>query len=144
MGKNIFSEEEIRELQKNLYVEKVSEKSITYTQEFRELFVIQYQNGKLPSQILRDAGFEVNVLGRERIRNIRRRFQDMQLRPEGFADTRKNNSGRSVTKDLTPEEEIKRLKNKIKYLEQENEFLKKIRFLDMEAQQKQNLKKSSK
>ena len=144
MAKKMFSQEEIRDLQANPYVEKVGKKSITYTQEFREFFVSEYQKGKLPTQILRTAGFNTSVLGRERIHSICTRFRKMEQRPEGLADTRKGNSGRPSTKDLTQEEEIKRLKNKIKYLEQENEFLKKIRFLDRKAQQKQNRKKSSK
>lgn len=144
MAKKMFNEEEIRDLQANPYVKKVSEKSITYTQEFREFFVSEYQKCKLPTQILRSAGFDTTVLGKERIDSISKRFRKMEARPEGLADTRKGNSGRFATKDLTPEEEIQRLKNKIKYLEQENEFLKKIRFLDRKAQQKQNRKKSSK
>ena len=40
MAKKMFSQEEIRGLQANPYVEKVGKKSITYTQEFREFFVI--------------------------------------------------------------------------------------------------------
>lgn len=144
MAQKIFSPEEIAELQANPYVKKVSEKAITYTSEFRELFISEYRNGKLPSQIFRDAGFNTSVLGRDRIFNLRKRTKKMSERPEGFDDIRKGNSGRPATKDLTPEEEIKRLKHKIKYLEQENEFLKKIRFLDRKAHQKQNRKKSSK
>ena len=122
MAKKMFSEEEIRNLQANPYVKKVSEKSITYTQEFREIFVIEYQKGKLPTQILRAAGFDTTVLGRERIHSICTNFRKIEARSEGLADTRKGNSGRPATKDLSPEEEIKRLKNKIKYLKQENEF----------------------
>lgn len=56
------------------------------------------------------------------------RFKKMAARPEGATDNRKNVSGRPKTKDLTPEEEIQRLKHKIKYLEQENDFLKKSDF----------------
>jgi hypothetical protein len=144
MAQKIFSPEEITELQANPYVKKVSEKAITYTSEFRELFISEYQNGKPPSQIFRNAGFNTSVLGRERIYSLRKRTKKMSERPEGFDDTRKGNLVRPATKDLSPEEEIKRLKHKIKYLEQENEFLKKIRFLDRKAQQKQNRKKSSK
>ena len=140
----MFSEKEIRDLQANPYVKKVSEKSITYTQEFREFFVAEYQKSKPPTQILRAAGFDTTALGRERIHSICANFRKMEARLEGLVDTRKSNSGRPATKHLTPEEEIKRLKNKIKYLEQENEFLKKIKFLDMKAQQKQNRKKSLK
>jgi len=49
-----------------------------------------------------------------------------ELRPEGFEDTRRNNSGRPATRQLTDTEKIKRLEQKISYLNQENEFLKKI------------------
>ena len=39
---------------------------------------------------------------------------------------RKNNTGRPSTKELTNAERIERLEHKIAYLNQENEFLKKI------------------
>ena len=39
MSKKIFSEKEINELSKNKYVKKVSEKGITYTDEFKRLFI---------------------------------------------------------------------------------------------------------
>ena len=51
-------------------------------------------------------------------------------RLSGFKDTRKGNSGRPRTKDLTPEEEIARLKHKNKLLQQENDFLKRIRSIN--------------
>ncbi|SPF41250.1 hypothetical protein SBF1_2470008 [Candidatus Desulfosporosinus infrequens] len=107
MAKKLFSQEEIRNFQANPYVENVGKKSITYTQDFREFFVSEYQKGKLPTQILRTAGFDTSVLGRERIHSLCARFRKMEQRPEGLADTRKGNSGRPATKDLTQEEEIK-------------------------------------
>ncbi len=38
MGVNHFSEEQQEKLRKNPYIKKVSDKAITYTTEFRELF----------------------------------------------------------------------------------------------------------
>lgn len=138
-----FTKEEIEQLKLNPYVNKVSETTITYTQEFREHFVIEFKNGKLPTQILREAGFVSEVLGKQRIDSSSARFKQMAKREKGFSDTRKENSGRPSAKDLTPEEEISRLKHKIKYLQQENQFLKKIDFLDRKALREQNRKKSS-
>jgi hypothetical protein len=70
-----------------------------------------------------------------------------ELRSEGFEDTRKGNSGRPITKNLTDSERISRLEHEIRYLKQENEFLKKIEFLDRQAEwkekQKQHRKKNS-
>ncbi|MBU3179102.1 hypothetical protein KPL47_22675 [Clostridium estertheticum] len=48
-----------------------------------------------------------------------------ELRPDGFEDTRKNNSGRPTTRQLSDVEKIKHLEQKNAYLNQENEFLKK-------------------
>lgn len=141
MTKN-FTEEEIAELSVNLYVKKVSKTTITYTQEFRELFVAEYEKGKTPSQILRENGFDPKAFGKERIHSMSRNFRNMAKREAGMTDTRKGHSGTKKPEDSeqAPEDEIKRLKHRIKYLEQENEFLKKIEFLDVKAGQKARLK----
>jgi hypothetical protein len=132
-------------LLKNPYVKCASTKAITYTEEFRAYFVAEYESGKTPSEILRNSGFDVSALGQKRIDNISLRFRTMSKREEGFSDTRKDTSGRPRTKDLTPDEQIARLQHQVKYLKQENEFLKKINFLDRQAQwkHKQNQKKNS-
>lgn len=139
-----FSEEEIRILESNPYTKKVSTSTITYTQEFREFFITEYRNGNTPANILRKAGFEPKMLGKERIHSLSKNIRRMADREEGVVDTRKGHSGRPTEKALTQDEQIKRLKQKVKYLEQENSFLKKIRFLDRKAQHAQDLKKNLK
>jgi hypothetical protein len=104
----------------------VSSKSITYTKELKEKFEEEYCAGKLPSQILADMGIDHRILGKRRKGNLVTRMKLYELRPEGCEDTRKNSTGRPPTKDLTDAEKIKRLEQKITYLNQENEFLKKI------------------
>lgn len=133
MGKNHFTEEQVYELRKNPYIEKVSSKTITYTKEFKERFEAEYRAGKLPSQILADMGIDHKVLGHRRKNSLVQRIKMYELRPEGFEDTRKNNSGRPSTKELSDTEKIKRLDQKIEYLKQENEFLKKNIQLDRET-----------
>ena len=49
---------------------------------------------------------------------------------EGFSDTRQGSAGRPTTKHLASDEQTERLQHQIKYLKQENEFLKKVDFLD--------------
>ena len=58
MGVNYFSDEQVMELEKNTYVKKVSIKSITYSEEFKELFWIDLQNGMMPGNIFRKYGFD--------------------------------------------------------------------------------------
>jgi transposase-like protein len=133
MGKNYFTEEQQSELCKNLYIQKVSIKSITYTKEFKEKFEKEYRAGKLPSQILADMGIDPCVLGKRRRDSLVQRMKLYESRPEGYEDTRKKNPGRPSTKKLTDAEKIKRLEQKIAYLKQENEFLKKNILMDREA-----------
>jgi len=150
MSKICFTEEQLVELRKNPYVKNVSEKAITYTDECKQLFSNEYRNGKLPSVILREMGFDPRVLGEKRVKSLTRRVKKYEARLDEFKDLRKGNTGRPQTKDLTPEEKIARLEHQVKYLQQENEFLKKINFVDKEAQwkfkqnQKKNLKSSDK
>ena len=110
MGKNYFTPEQVEELRKNKYVKHVSEKAITYTEEFKEIFILEYRNGKLPSQILLEMGFDYKMLGERRVSNIVQAVKKQSVRPEGFKDTRADSSGRPRTRELTPEEQMERLK----------------------------------
>ena len=149
MEQKRFTPDEQREIRANPYVARVSETTITYTKEFKERFALGYAAGKPPSIILRECGFDHTVLGRRRIDGLVRRTKTCSQRPEGFNDTRKENSGRQkIEKELTDAERIRRLEHQVRYLKQENEFLKKIRFLDRQAEweckRKQDRKKSIK
>ena len=130
MGVNYFNEEQIEELSKNPYVKKVSEKAITYEEGFKELFVAEYEKGKLPSQIFKEYGFDVAALGKERITSFSKRIRKQKDRESGFEDQRKYSSGRPRAKDLTAEEKVERLELKLKTLKQENDFLKRVRFIN--------------
>ena len=147
MGKNYFTPEQVEELRKNKYVKHVSEKAITYTEEFKEVFMMEYNSGKLPSQILTEMGFNYKVLGQSRIDNIVYKTKKQALRPEGFKDTRSTESGRPRTKDLTQDELIERQKQEIEILKAKVEFLSLLRRAEREAawkESKSKKKKSSK
>lgn len=47
MSKVIFSKEVIQKLNQNIYVKRVSEKSITYSNEFKIMFIEEYLKGKM-------------------------------------------------------------------------------------------------
>ena len=51
MSNKLFTNEEILSLSKNRYVKRVGEKGITYTDQFKSLFIAEYNMGKLPIQI---------------------------------------------------------------------------------------------
>ena len=130
MGVNYFTDEQVEEFRKNPYVKNVSNKAITYEEKFKEYFYEQYTKGVSPTQIFRNAGFDTDLLGHKRIDGFYRRNRACTIRDEGFIDKRKGSSGRPKAKDLTPDEEIARLKHKNKVLQQENDFLKRVRFIN--------------
>ena len=51
MSNKLFSDEEIDVLSKNKYVKSVSKRGITYTDDFKTLFIAEYHKGYLPTQI---------------------------------------------------------------------------------------------
>lgn len=136
MGKHYFTEEQQQLLRENPYIKKVSKKAITYSMQFKELFLIEYKSGKLPFEILKGMSIDPRILGKSRVDNLTHRIKANESRVEGHEDTRKSNSGRPVTRNLTDDEKINRLEQKIAYLNQENEFLKKNIQMDKLANSK--------
>ncbi|MDZ4910336.1 IS3 family transposase, partial [Clostridium perfringens] len=68
MSKKLFSKEEINKLSENKYVKSVSENAITYTDEFKLLFIGEYERGKNIRQIFEGAGFDIEMLGIARVK----------------------------------------------------------------------------
>jgi len=134
MGKKHFTKEQQEELSANPYIEKISDTTITYTKGFREIFMVEYQSGKSPSQILRNMNIDPRLLGKRRIDSIVQRIKQYELRPEGCKDTRGSNQGRPSTRELSDQDKIKQLEQKISYLKQENNFLKKNMQLDLQVE----------
>lgn len=138
MSKKLFTKEEIDILAKNKYVKNVSSKGITYSDEFKRIFIVENQNGKFPRQIFEECGFDINILGIKRIELSGKRWRSA-FRRNGVCqlqDTRKFNTGRPTEKQLSLEEKYEKLQAKVKLLEAENELLKKIEMLERGVNQK--------
>lgn len=132
MSKKIFTEKEITLLSNNPYVKSVSSKGITYTDDFKRLFISENEKGKLPREIFEECGFDIDVLGMYRVRSAGKRwratYRDNGIM--GLKDTRGESSGRPLTRELTLEEKYARLEAQNNLLKAENELLKKIRFAE--------------
>lgn len=146
MGLYYFAEEQVEKLKLNPNVKNVTRKSITYQDSFKSQFMKAYEAGKIPKQIFREAGFDIEVLGERRIHGASARWKVQAKRLEGFKDTRKGGSGRPSTKDLSKDEIIRRQKAQIEYLKQERDFLLELERLERLAIKKEALsrKKSTK
>lgn len=123
MSKRIFSSEEQELLRNNQNVKSCSEKSITYTTAFKGLAVRQYEAGLTSSEIFREAGFDLNLIGKKQPKFCLRRWRkygcdDKRGRPCG---TRKKDERNTET------DRLKWLEAEVKYLKAENAFLARLR-----------------
>lgn len=138
-----FTEEQIAILKASPYVLKCSDCSVTFTEEFKELFVQEYELMPSPVLIFEKYGLS-KAVSRKRIKEFSHRIRKQSQRVEGFRDLRADSSGRPRTKDLSLEEELEYYKNKAEILRQENDFLKRVRFINKRQISKQLKTKPSK
>lgn len=136
MSKVKFSKKAVEKLKKNPYVKTVTENGITYTEEFKNIFIKEHLEGIPTSIIFERYGFDINVLGENRIHSASKRWRQQAKRDEDFTDKRTINSGRPLSRELSEEETIEKLKHKIAILEQENSFLKKVHLIELQAKKK--------
>jgi len=128
LSKNIFSKTDIAILEKNQNVTRVSEKSITYTDEFKRAFIEAYLKGeKSPRTIFSEFGFCAEMLGAKRYEQAVARWIKAYNKDGIIAlrDTRKETSGRPRKKELSPQEIIEQQETQISLLEGQIELLKK-------------------
>lgn len=132
MPRKLFNEMEIKKLSNNPYVKSVSSKEITYTDEFKRIFIAENKNGKLPRAIFEENGFGVEVLGIVRVQRAASRWRTAYNESGvfGLQDRRKGKSGRPTKKELTLEEKNARLEAQIQLLRAENELLKKLDMME--------------
>lgn len=130
MSKKLFTDKEIKILSINSYVKSVSSKGITYTDEFKRIFIVENENGKLPREIFEECGFDIDIIGLKRIQSSGKRWRAAYRESglTGLSDTRSERSGRPSEKELSLTEKNKRLEVQLNLLKAENELLKKIRF----------------
>ena len=129
MSKKLFTEKEIKTLSKNKNILKVSSKSIVYALEFKEKFIEEYSKGKLSRIIFEENGFDIEIIGIKRVEQSAQRWKKSYEKEGllGLKDSREHSSGRPKSRELTDDEKMKKLEAKIKLLEIENEFLKKLK-----------------
>lgn len=138
MTKRLLTKNEQEQLKKNPYIKSVSDKSITYTDEFKRHFIVENENGQLPREIFEAAGLSEELIGLDRIKTAGKRWRAAYRKSgvEGLKDTRITNSGRPLERELTLEEKITRLEAKNRLLQAENELLKKMDLLERQMMKK--------
>lgn len=125
MSKKLFSD---KDLSRNRYVTRISHKAITYSDEFKQLFIDQYIMGRTPREIFEANGFDVNVIGMKRVEQCADRWKKAYDHAGiiGLVDSRKESSGRPLNRELTQDEVIAKQEARIRLLESQVELLKKL------------------
>ncbi|WP_397361306.1 HTH domain-containing protein [Paenibacillus sp.] len=73
MSKKMFTDKEIKQLTNNPYVRNMSSKAITYTDAFKQLFISENNKGKLPRELFEECGFDVTIIGIQRVESSGKR-----------------------------------------------------------------------
>lgn len=135
MKNNIFTNEQIESLVGNKYVAKVTDSSIMFTEEFKQEYVRERNNGIEPQAFYKKYNIDYNILGNYRIKSNDSRLMTQSTRMEKF--DRKKGSGRPRKREFSNiEEELEFLRNELEYTKQENLFLKKIEQLERRVTRK--------
>ncbi len=140
MSKKLFTKKEQEQLKCNPNVQAVSEKAITYTNEFKHRFIQENEQGKFPRTIFEEGGLDIDLIGLERIASAAKRWRAAYRENGvlGLEDTRKTNSGRQLERELTMEEKYARLEAQNRLLQAEVELLKKLDLLERKLMKKKS------
>lgn len=132
MSKKLFNKEEIEVLRNNKHVKNVTKKAITYTDEFRGFFISEYEKGIIPRKIFENCGFDIEILGIKRVETSSKRWRNKYKKNGiiGLSDTRKGNSGRPLSRELSLDEKNEKLRVENILLKAENELLKKLALME--------------
>ena len=121
-------------LEANPNVQHVSETNISYTADFRLAAVRANHEGQTPVEIFVNAGFDLDIIGHKKPKHCLKRWRDRYTTygEKGLLEERrgKGSTGRRPAGSLSTEEELKRAQAKIKVLEAEVDFLKKLDALE--------------
>ena len=128
-----FPKEYVEELNKHPCVDKATEWTISFTPEFKQRAYDEYSRGKSMREIFTDEGFSVEQLGVKRLENFRNKLIRKAETDISFVDKRKSKELQSPpSTEAQMMKRIRELEHRNAYLEQENEFLKKIQELEKE------------
>lgn len=134
-----FTADEVKQLRENQYTAYISGSTIRFTLEFKQQFWDKLQQGILPVRIFMDAGYDVDVLGLSRVKNVTKRIcREANSRNglhEGYC-VRGKHSEPSDYGQMSPEEQQSTIQAELIYLRQELEFIKKIIKADSSGGQK--------
>ena len=129
-----FTPEQVIELSKNPCTKYVTPCNISYTLEFKNLFLSHYEAGERAKDIFLELGYDPNVLGDSRIYCFAYELLNRIEKGEPLTETpyiRSVEKPANVDYNTLPSQQsIAAMQRELTYLRQQVEFLKKISQLD--------------
>ena len=123
MSKKLFTDVQVKKLSKNKRIKNVTNKGITYTNEFKYKLVKECENyKKFPQEVFRECGIDSEIVGKGRIEASAHRWRKQLNYIGKITDTRTTNSGNTLKRELSDKEKLERAEARIKLLEAENEL----------------------
>ena len=133
MKKRKFTKEQRMELQKNPHVKKVTSVGVLYSETFKKEALELYEKGITPIDIFVQAGFNIEIIGKDNPSKILSKWRS----GIGYNPNQLNNQlsikhpiKLNSDKCSYTDKEIKKILARNRYLEAENDFLKKLRALE--------------
>lgn len=135
-----FTPEQIEILSSNPFTSKVDFHHIWFTLEFQNLFLTRYENGETSSEIFADLGYDIDILGENRIysypRRLFRRIQNGLGLCETPGPVKVKPPENTDYNTMPAQQSVASMQRELKYLRQQVEFLKKITALDKDKKQR--------
>ena len=123
-----FTMDEIKILKQNPYTKNVTGNYIRFTIEFKEKFLEMRKEGMLPRNIVKQLGYDINILGEARINGISQHIKEQARSADGLRENRIYNF--SNKNNNTPSKVLIHLESEVEYLKSEIEYIKKIIQID--------------
>lgn len=123
-----YTDEQRKLIEQNDNVVKCGVTGVTFKREFKIKALDLYKEGKTATQIFRESGFDLQIVGKNFAKNnlklwktiVRKKGEQALLKP-------KIGGGRPRKIQRGDQEELKYLRAQIEYLKAENSFLAKLR-----------------
>jgi len=136
-----FTPEQMDILAANPFTYSLTVHRISFTLEFKNLFLVRYESGERATEIFRSLGYDTAMVGGNRIHGFVRRLLDQIEAGEVLTEEPpkvKLEKPANVDYNIMPaQQSVSAMQREIAYLRQQLDFLKKITELD-------NSRKSSK
>ena len=132
-------------LKGNPCVERVSNRSVSFTEDFKRTAYRELLAGRPMWQIFKDRDIDTDALGPVRVMKFQQFVNDCAEREDGFKNMRNTWQGKKSGDDETlTSKRFQSLENEVAYLRQVIEFLKKTQQADSEAKKSWESKRQPK